>query len=206
MSVDSPSTHPTTPTDPNKRKTPTPKSTTHKPKTPHTHTHTKQKKQQQVRHASAPSAEEARADHHFMQRVKARGKHPIRNLMYARMRQMCLGRPALVWDDVSSFQVRACVLVGWRLCFACGGGGSLVLWKEETIPILKLNHSLTHVNHHHHHHHRHNHLSYQAPGGDTAVLSFAGATPVGMDLFLFSIPGACVRLLGLWEGGRAGCV
>ena len=77
-----------------------------------------------------------------MQRVKAQGGGRIRRLMHARMRDMCLGRPALVWDDVSSFQ---------------------------------------------------------APGGETAVLSFAGATPVGMDLFLFSIPGACWgRVWRIW--------
>lgn len=80
-----------------------------------------------------------------MQRVKSQGRAPIRNLMYARMRNMCLGRPALVWDDVSSFQ---------------------------------------------------------APGGDTTVLSFAGATPVGMDLFLFSIPGTWLHVGGGDEGPR----
>lgn len=91
----------------------------------------------QMRHASAPTPHEARTDHQYLQRVKSQpgGGARIRRLMYSRMRDMCLGRPALVWDDVSSFQT--------------------------------------------------------GPGGEgAAVMSFGGATPVGMDLFLFSIPGA----------------
>lgn len=97
-----------------------------------------------MRHASAPTAHEARTDHQYMQRVKSQpgGSGRIRRLMYSRMRDMCLGRPALVWDDVSSFQT--------------------------------------------------------GPGGEgAAVMSFGGATPVGMDLFLFSIPGA---FLFVWWG------
>ena len=54
-----------------------------------------------VRYASAASEEEARRDHYYMQRVKAQGKGDC--IGYKRMKDMIMGKPSLIWDDISAF-------------------------------------------------------------------------------------------------------
>lgn len=54
-----------------------------------------------VRYASAASEEEARRDHSYMQRVGARGQGS--SLSYKRMADMIMGKPGLLWDDISNF-------------------------------------------------------------------------------------------------------
>jgi len=54
-----------------------------------------------VRYASAASEEEARRDHSYMQRVGTRGQGD--SLSYKRMADMIMGKPGLLWDDISSF-------------------------------------------------------------------------------------------------------
>jgi len=55
-----------------------------------------------VRYASAASEKEARRDHYHMQRMKAQGKGDC--IAYKRMKDMIMGKPGLIWDDISNFQ------------------------------------------------------------------------------------------------------